>query len=168
MKYVLSVKAKYLQMLVAYNIYMKKPNQVTLHFEQFNQDYGEMYLAFKEVTCQVFLAKLHLEVEPVVPHVTVRRESVLGLGLSENETTAVEQFLVSHGLQVLVKAFLRKGVTVADILVMSEEEMEKLGIKLYSLRKRLLREIKIHGEDNNDSVYVEVHRLKNIALAYIF
>ena len=55
MKYVLSVKAKYLQMLVAYNIYMKKPNQVTLHFEQFNQDFGEMCLAFKEITCQVFL-----------------------------------------------------------------------------------------------------------------
>ena len=89
----------------------------------------------------------------------MRRESVLGLGLSENETTAVEQFLVSHGLQVLVKAFLRKGVTVADILVMSEEEMEKLGIKLYSLRKRLLREIKIHGE---------VYRLLDIALTFIF
>ena len=50
-------------------------------------------------------------------------------------------------------------MTVADILVMSEEEMEKLGIKLYSLRKRLLREIKIHGE---------VYRLLDIALTFIF
>ena len=71
----------------------------------------------------------------------VKRQSTLELGLSNEEAVRVEQFLETHGLQELLQIFLRKGVAVDDILAMTVDEMEMLGIKAFSLRKRLLRVI---------------------------
>ena len=49
-EYVFAVKAKYLQMLVAYSIFKEDPDQVADHFEQFNRDFGLMCNSFHEVT----------------------------------------------------------------------------------------------------------------------
>ena len=59
----------------------------------------------------------------------VKRQQTLELGLSNEEAVRVEQFLERHGLQELLQIFLRKGVAVDDILEMTKEEMEELGIK---------------------------------------
>ena len=142
-------------MLAAYNIFKQDPDQVTLHFKQFNLDFYEMCSSFKEVTHHVFKAGQNVEVlKPIVPVIPVKRQPTLELGLSNEEAVRVEQFLEMHGLQELLQIFLRKGVSVDDILEMTEEEMEKLGIKAYGLRKRLLRVIQSQ-EGHNDSAQVQ-------------
>ena len=144
-------------MLTAYNIFKQDPDQVTLHFEQFNRDFYDMCSSFKEVTHHVFKAGQNIEVlKPVVPVIPVKRQPTLELGLSNEEAVRVEQFLEMHGLQELLQIFLRKGVAVDDILEMTEEEMEKLGIKAYGLRKRLLRVIQSQRQEgHNDSAQVQ-------------
>ena len=152
MEFVIAVKGKYLQMLAAYNIFKQDPDQVTLHFEQFNRDFFDMCSSFKEVTHHVFKAGQNVEVlKPIVPVIPVKRQPTLELGLSNEEAVRVEQFLAMHGLQELLQIFLRKGVSVDDILEMTEEEMEKLGIKAYGLRKRLLRVIQSQEGRHNSA-----------------
>ena len=142
MEFVFAVMGKYLQMVVAYSIFENEPDQVVHHFEQFNSDFYEACAAFKEVTHQVFKAGQKVEMlKPVVPVIPVKRQPTLELGLPNDEAVRVEQFLERHGLQELLEIFLRKGVTVGDILEMTVDEMEMLGIKAFSLRKRLLRVI---------------------------
>ena len=134
-------------MLAAYNIFKQDPDQVTLHFEQFNRDFYEMCSSFKEVTHFVFKAGQNVEVlKPVGSVRPVKRQSTLELGLSNDEAVRVEQFLETHGLQELLQIFLRKGVAVEDILEMTLDEMEMLGIKAFSLRKRLLRVIESQAQ----------------------
>ena len=144
-------------MLVAYNIFKQDPEQVTLHFEQFNREFYEMCSLFKEVTHHVFKAGQNLEViMPVVPVIPVKRQPTLELGLPKEEAVRVEQFLERHGLQELLQIFLRKGVAVDDILEMTKEEMEELGIKAYGLRKRLLRVIESQRQEgHNDAAQVQ-------------
>ena len=157
MEFVIAVKGKYLQMLAAYNIFKQDPDQVTLHFDQFNRDFYDMCSSFKEVTHHVFKAGQNVEVlKPIVPVIPVKRQPTLELGLPNDEAVRLEQFLEMHGLQELLQIFLRKGVAVDDILEMTEEEMEKLGIKAYGLRKRLLRVIQSQRQEgHNDSAQVQ-------------
>ena len=134
-------------MLAAYNIFKQDPDQVTLHFEHFNRDFYEMCSSFKEVTHHVFKAGQNVDVlKPVGSVRPVKRQSTLELGLSNDEAVRVEQFLETHGLQELLQIFLRKGVAVDDILEMTVDEMEMLGIKAFSLRKRLLRVIESQAQ----------------------
>ena len=164
MEFVIAVKGKYLQMLAAYNIFKQDPDQVTLHFEQFNRDFYEMCSSFKEVTHHVFKAGQKVEMlKPIVPVIPVKRQPTLELGLSNEEAVRVEQFLETHGLQELLPIFLRKGVTVDDILEMTVDEMEMLGIKAFSLRKRLLRVIQSqHQEGHNDSAQVHQTQVQQV------
>ena len=69
MKNVVVVMGKYLQMLVAYSIHKEDPDQVTEHYEQFNNNYVQMCDAFKEVTQQVFKAgqEIDLMKKPIAP-----------------------------------------------------------------------------------------------------
>ena len=157
MEFVFAVMGKYLQMVVAYSIFENEPDQVVHHFEQFNSDFYEACAAFKEVTHQMFKAGQKVEMlKPIVPVIPVKRQPTLELGLSNEEAVRVEQFLERHGLQELLQIFLKKGVAVDDILEMTKEEMEELGIKAYGLRKRLLRVIQSqHQEGHNDSAQVQ-------------
>ena len=52
MDYVIAVRSKYLQMMVAHNIVIENLDQVTRHFERFNADVSSLGTAFKEVTHQ--------------------------------------------------------------------------------------------------------------------
>ena len=147
MEFVFAVMGKYLQMVVAYSIFENEPDQVVHHFEQFNSDFYEACAAFKEVTHHVFKAGQKVEMlKPIVPVIPVKRQPTLELGLPNDEALRVEQFLETHGLQELLQIFLRKGVTVDDILEMTVDEMEMLGIKAFSLRKRLLRVIQSQAQ----------------------
>ena len=169
MEFVIAVKGKYLQMLAAYNIFKQDPDQVTLHFDQFNRDFYEMCSSFKEVTHHVFKAGQNIEMlKPVLPVRPVKRQPTLELGLSNNEAVRVEQFLQTHGLQELLQIFLRKGVAVDDILEMTKEEMEELGIKAYGLRKRLLRVIESQSQEgHNDSAQVHQTQAQQVLLPQI-
>ena len=162
MEFVFAVMGKYLQMVVAYSIFENEPDQVVHHFEQFNSDFYEACAAFKEVTHQVFKAGQKVEMlKPIVPVIPVKRQPTLELGLSNEEAVRVEQFLETHGLQELLQIFLKKGVSVDDILEMTEEEMEKLGIKAYGLRKRLLRVIQSQ-EGHSDSAQVQTQAQQQV------
>merc|ERR1719341_651404 len=52
--YVVTVMAKYLQMMAVYSIYKEEPDRVTEHFQRFNKDFGQLCEAFKEVTHQAY------------------------------------------------------------------------------------------------------------------
>jgi len=140
MEYILAVMSKYLQMLVAYSIFKEDPDQVADHFERFNRDFDQMCQAFKEVTNQTFKAGQEVEaLKPVAPVKPIQRESKPDLGLSDNERVKLQQFLERHGLQELLSLFLKEGVTLDDVMEMTDTEMKDLGVKKFNLRKRLLR-----------------------------
>ena len=157
MKYVFMVMGKYLQMLSAYSIYKEEPDQVTDLFEQFNSDFEQMCMAFKEVTNQTFKAGQEVEMlKPVAPVKPIQRTSGPELGLSDHERTKVQQFLERHGLQELLAIFMKEGVALHDILEMTDHEMKELGIKTYTQRRRLLRVIEdIHASENTESISEE-------------
>ena len=50
MRYVIIVLAKYLQMVVAYDIFNNNVDRVTKHFEDFNSQYSELMEVFSKVT----------------------------------------------------------------------------------------------------------------------
>ena len=154
MEYVALVMGKYLQMLVAYSIFKEDPDQVTDHFEQFNRDFDEICKAFKEVTGQTFKAGQEVEVlKPVAPVKPMQRESKPEYGLSDQERTKMQQFLERHDLQELLAIFLKEGVALHDVLEMTDKEMKDLGIKTYSLRKRLARVIEdLQASENTTSI----------------
>ena len=52
--YVVTVMAKYLQMMAVYSIYKEDPDRVTEHFQRFNKDFGQLCESFKEVTHQAY------------------------------------------------------------------------------------------------------------------
>ena len=144
MDYVVVVMGKYLQMRVAHSIFKEEPDRVTDHFEEFNKDFYKVCNAFKEVTDQDFMAGQ--EVELVKP---ILNESKAELGLSDNERVLLQQFLEMHDLQELLTIFLKEGVALHDLLEMTDKDMQDLGIKTYSLRKRLLRVIEDEESGEN-------------------
>ena len=61
--YVVTVMAKYLQMMAVYRIYKEEPDRVTEHFQRFNEDFGQLCEVFKEVTHKAY--KPGHEVKPI-------------------------------------------------------------------------------------------------------
>ena len=151
MEYVVAVMGKYLQMLVAYSIFKEEPDQVTEHFEQFNQDFELMCKAFKEVTKQEFKAGQPVELmKPVAPVKPILRETKSELGpelLEQQEKVKLKQFLERNNLQELLTIFMKEGVTLDDLLEITDEEMKVLGIKSFGVRKRLSRVIREQGNN---------------------
>ena len=156
MEYILAVTSKYLQMLVAYSIFKEDPDQVADHFEQFNRNFDQMCQAFKEVTNQTFQAGQEVEaLKPVAPVKPIQRESKPELGLSDNGRIKLQQFLERHGLQELLPIFMKEGVALHDILEMTDQDMKELGIKAYTLRKRLQRVIENQRANENTATVSE-------------
>ena len=137
------VKAKYLQMMVAYSIYKEEPDRVTEHFERFNKDFEQLRQVFKEVTHQEYKPGQEVKMpKPLAPVKPIPRESKPPLPqqqtLSLQERADMEQFLGRHQLQELLQIFMREGITLADVLEMTEENMKEVGVIKYALRKRLV------------------------------
>ena len=152
MDYILVVMGKYLQMLVAHSIFKEEPDRVTDYFEQFNNDFYKVCDVFKMVTNQVFKAGQEVEMlKPVAPVRPIQRASKPEMGVSENERSKLQQFLERHGLQELLATFLKEGVTLDDVLEMTDKDMKDLGIKAYGQRKRLLRVIEdVHASASEE------------------
>ena len=137
------VKAKYLQMRVAYSIYKEEPDRVTEHFERFNKDFEQLRQVFKEVTHQEYKPGQEVKMpKPLAPVKPIPRESKPALPqqqtLSIQERADMEQFLGRHQLQELLQIFMREGITLADVLDMTEETMKEVGVIKFALRKRLV------------------------------
>ena len=144
--YVVIVRGKYLQMVVAYSIHKEEPGRVTEHFERFNKDFNEVCGVFKEVTQLVYkpgqeveIPKLVAPVKPIPREPKPQQHQLNQLQtLSRQEQAALEEFLGRHQLQELLQIFTREGVTLTDVLEMTEDNMKEVGITKYALRRRLL------------------------------
>ena len=68
--------------------------------------------------------------------------SVRQFSLSDKEQLELQQFLERHQLQELLHILLEEGVTLADLLEMTEENMKEVGIKKYGQREKLAEAIR--------------------------
>ena len=151
------VMAKYLQMLVAYSIHKEEPDRVTEHFERFNKDFDQVCLVFNEVTHQEYKPGQEVKMpKPLAPVKPIPREPKLHQPqqqtLSGQEQSDVEQFLGRHQLQELHQIFMREGVTLVDVLEMTEDDMKDVGIVKYALRKRLVKAVREERGDSGSTV----------------
>ena len=140
--------AKFLQMQAAYSIYKEEPDRVTEHFERFNKDFEEVCEAFREVTGQVYKPGQEVKVtKPLAPVKPIPREpqpqqQKQQQKLSNQEQMDLEQFVGRHQLQELLQTFMREGITLEDVLEMTEDNMKEVGIIKYGPRKRLLEAVR--------------------------
>ena len=145
-------------MLVAYSIFKEEADRVKDYFERFNREFYEVCEAFKEVTKKDFkpgqeveLRKPLAQVKPTpreakseMPIISVRQFS-----LSDKEQLELQQFLERNQLQELLQILLEEGVTLADLLEMTEENMKEVGMKKYGQREKLLVAIREERGDSN-------------------
>ena len=157
------VKAKYLQMRVAYSIYKEEPDRVTEHFERFNKDFEQLRQVFKEVTHQEYKPGQEVKMpKPLAPVKPIPRESKPPLPqqqtLSIQERSDMEQFLGRHQLQELLQIFTKEGITLADVLEMTEETMKEVGVIKFALRKRLVGAVRDERGDSRSSTGVPLEQ----------
>ena len=57
-----------------------------------------------------------------------------------------------HQLQELHQIFMREGVTLVDVLEMTEDDMKHVGIAKYALRKRLVKAVREERGDSGSTV----------------
>ena len=57
MDYVIAVRSKYLQMMVAHSSMDRNLDKVTRHFERFNADVQKLGVVFKEVTKKKYMLR---------------------------------------------------------------------------------------------------------------
>ena len=144
---------KYLQMLVAYSIHKEKPDRVTEHFERFNKDFRQVCEVFKEVTHQEYKPGQEVKMtKPMAPVKPMPREPKAQQPqqqtLSDQEQVDLQEFLGRHQLQELLPIFMREGITLEDVMEMTEKDMKEVGMTRYGPRKRLLGAVR---EERGDS-----------------
>ena len=61
----------------------------------------------------------------------------------------MQQFLERNQLQELLQILLEEGVTLADLLEMTEENMKEVGMKKYGQREKLLVAIREERGESN-------------------
>ena len=66
------------------------------------------------------------------------RQPTLRLKATEEEMKELHDFLESNNLLELEPIFKREGITLEDILEMKDEEMKKIGIEKYRLRREVM------------------------------
>ena len=169
-----TVMAKFLQMEVAYSIHKEEPDRVTEHFERFNKDFEQVREVFKEVTHQVYKPGQEVKItKPLAPVKPIPREpkpqqQQQQQTLSDREQVDLEQFAGRHQLQELLQIFMREGITLADLMEMTEENMKGVGIKKYALRMRLLGAVREErGESGRTSSVVPVEQPEEEAPARV-
>ena len=154
MEYIIVVLGKFLMMSVAYSLHKQHDSdRITAHYSQFNNSYAQLSEAFLEVTGEVFRPgeKVVLKNAGVRPVVSVRPtvrpalvEALQGLSVSDQASSQLKSFLEKNGLAQLVEIFVEEGITLPDVLQMPEEEMKRLGIKFYGVRRRLMTAVEEH------------------------
>ena len=137
LEYVLLVLGKYLQMLVAYQVYKEQPERVNTTFAEFNVQFEQLQVVFKDVTGQRFKPGQKLPDIPVAEVKPTAREPIMG----QEDRDGLCAFLRKHRLLEIQELLFNKGVTLVDVLEMDVQEVEELGIQAYRLRKHLKRAI---------------------------
>jgi hypothetical protein len=151
MEYVIIVLGKYLQMMVAYSIFKEDPARVTTLFEQFNEKYTKLCEVFQEVTHEGFKPGQQVVAKKPVAPVKPTQRAMPELGVSSKDREQLQSFLERNSLLELQDVFLKKGVTLEDVLQMDDKEMEAIGIKAYKIRKQLHGAIRNLTNDGSSS-----------------
>ena len=178
--------AKFLQMEAAYSIYKEEPDRVAEHFERFNKEFEQVCEAFKEVTGQVYKPGQEVKIpKPLAPVKPIPREpkpqqqqlqqqqqhqqqQQRQQTLSNQEQVDLEQFAGRHQLQELLQIFMKEGITLEDVLEMTEDNMKEVGIIKYGLRRRLLGAVREErGASGSASSPVPVERPEEEAPARV-
>ena len=176
--------AKFLQMQAAYSIYKEEPDRVAEHFERFNKEFEQVCEAFKEVTNQAYKPGQEVKItKPLAPVKPIPREpkpqhkqlqqqqlqhQKYQQALTDEEQGDLKQFAGRHQLQELLQIFMREGITLEDVLEMTEDNMKEVGIIKYGLRKRLLEAVREEqGASGSASSPVPVEQLEEEARARV-
>ena len=147
MDYIIVVLGKYLQMMVAYNIFKEDSVEVSAQFEQFNMHYENLAAVFEDVTNDVYKPGVQISCEkPVAKVLPVPRDSKIARNVVNPEFNA---FLEKYNLTDLEEMLEENGVTLDDVLEMDREEIKLLGIKAYRQRKLLFEAIQDHLQQGN-------------------
>ena len=145
-KYILVVRAMYLQLSTAFYIFQKDPERVRMEFETFNNDFEEM--------CKVYKAESGFEFDPeslppedlinrcrqatkVMPDITRVKQSPTSSSFQES----IDQFLEKIHLSELQELFLEEGVTIEELATFNDVDLKNIGIKKYSHRRQILQSI---------------------------
>jgi hypothetical protein len=140
LEYVVVVLAKYLQMMVAYEIHRQKTEWVTAQFEQFNMNYNELVHIFAQITGEQFKPGA----KPA-PQKRVAAVRPVPRKVEDRSGQQLQAFLGKCSLGHLGEGLGRRGVTLEDLLEISDdEEMMSVGIKAYKDRKKLQKAIHEH------------------------
>ena len=145
-KYILIVRARYLQMFCAYYIFNHDVERVTSEFQSFNRDYEGLCGIFEmEMGCKfepdlvpsLDLVKKCQNAKKVMPDIT--QAVALGSATSEDP---VEKFLNKIGLSHLYELFKEEEVTMELLANFKEMNLINVGVKKYGNRLQILNGIK--------------------------
>ena len=84
-----TVMAKYLQMMSVYSIHKEEPDRVTEHFQRFNKDFGQLCESFKEVTHQDYKPGHEVKMtKPLAPKPQRQQQQTLSNQEQVNQTSS--------------------------------------------------------------------------------
>ena len=145
-KYVLVVRAMYLQLSTAYYIFQKVPEQVRLEFERFNQDFDEL--------CKVFKAETGFDFDPekLPPEDLIercRRASKIMPDVTHVKPhpkpssfkLTIDQFLENIHLSELHDLFVDEGVTMDILASFNDDDLKQLGVTKFGHRRHIIHSI---------------------------
>ena len=145
LEYVVVVLAKYLQMVVAYDIHRQKIDRVEAQFDEFNTNYNQLVNIFAQITGEQFKPGTRPAPKKRVAAVRpVPRDEAGGVlppvvhQVEDRSAQELRGFLGRCGLGHLV---LEEGLTLEELLNMDQEDMKTVGIKTHKDRKKLQQAI---------------------------
>ena len=156
-KYILVVRAMYLQLSTAFYIFQKDPERVRMEFETFNNDFEEM--------CKIYEAESGFEFDPeslppedlinrcrqatkVMPDITKVKQPPTSSPFQES----IDQFLEKIHLSELQELFSEEGVTIDELATFNDIDLKNIGVKKYSHRRQILQSIS-GSKSNSKSTY---------------
>ena len=150
-KYILVVRAMYLQVVCAYYIYQEDSERVGREFELFNQDFEELCNVFQketgiefrpeQVPTEYLLAKCR-NAKKALPDITeVTMETA-----SSSGQHSIDKFLNDIGLVQLLDFFVEEEVTMDMLKTFTDDDLIKVGVKKLGHRWKILNSISTLAE----------------------
>ena len=139
MSYVFIVLAKYLQMVVAYDIFNNDFDRVTKQFEDFNTQYEELVKVFSKVTSNEFEPGRELE--------------ALFEEAGQSAECQLNNFLSKAGLSGLEPIFREEQMTLDNVLKMDNDQMKFFKITKVQDRLDLMKAIKEYSPKGTKEIF---------------
>ena len=139
MSYVFIVLAKYLQMVVAYDIFNNDFDRVTKQFEDFNTQYEELVKVFSKVTSNEFEPGRELE--------------ALFKEAGQSAECQLNNFLSKAGLSGLEPIFREEQMTLDNVLKMDNDQMKFFKITKVQDRLDLMKAIKEYSPKGTKEIF---------------